>query len=95
MDNETNKDPWELEPGIDPDAIAADNINREIPKDLWDGHLWKAVKAAIEDSNTKEDVVRKVKRWNTYNDPQLPETELVQKILWALEKWDTKFKRAR
>lgn len=105
MSNETEKDPWELESGINPDrtdadgidtdAIDADNIKPEIPKDLWDSFLWEAVRAAIPVSNTKEDVIRKVKLWNTHNNPQIPETELVRKVLWALRAWDSPFKRVR
>lgn len=95
MSNETKNNSWELESGIDPDSIDADNINPEIPKDLWDGFLWDAVRAAIPGSRTKEDVIRKVKQWNSHNNPQIPETELVRKVLWALKTWDTPFKRIR
>lgn len=90
--NQTEKDPWELEPGRDPDEIDADNINPEIPRELWDSFLWQAVRAAIDVSNTKEEVIRRVKLWNTHNRPQLPEVSLVRKTLWALKNLDTKFK---
>ena len=91
MADEIKNNAWDIEP----DSIDADNINREIPKELWDGLLWLAVKAAIEVSNTKEEVLRKVKVWNTHNDPCLPEKTLVQKALWAMRTWDNKFASAR
>lgn len=87
MDNATENNAWDIEP----DSIDADNINREIPKELWDNLLWLAVKAAIAMSETKEEVLRRVKLWNTHNDPQLPEKTLVQKTLWAMRTWDNKF----
>jgi len=87
MPNDTSTDSWDPE-----DSIDAENISTEIPDESRDGLLWQAIKAAINVSDTKKDVLRKVKLWNTYNDPQLSETELFQKTTWALRKWDSKFR---
>jgi hypothetical protein len=86
---------WETEDSNDDldDTIDAENINPEIPEENWDSLVWLAIKAAIEVSETKEAVLRKVKKWNVNNDPPLPEKEVVQKVLWALRKWDSKFHR--
>ncbi len=88
MPDETSTDSWEPADGID-----AENINPEVPRGLWDSLVWQAIRAAIDVSDTKQDVIRTVKLWNTSNDPQLPERELVQKTIWAMRKWDTKFRR--
>jgi len=90
MDNESNKDTWALEP----DDIDADNINPEIPKELWDSLAWKAIRVAIETSDAKEEVLRRVKKWNTHNNPRMPEKQLVQKSLWAMRNWENKFTTA-
>ncbi len=89
MSENTEPSAWEPEDDID-----AENINPEVSKELWDTLVWQAVRSAIEVSQTKEEVFRRVKQWNTKNDPQLPEKELIQKIIWALRKWDTKFRNA-
>ena len=74
--NETANEPWEPEDGID-----SENINLEVPKELWDTLVWQAIRAAIEVSQTKEEVLRKVKLWNTSNNPQLSEKGLIQKAI--------------
>ena len=79
---------------IEEDSIDADNITPEIPRELWNKFIWDAVRAAIPGSQTKDDVIRKVKLWNTHNNPQLPEADLVRKVLWALRVFDdSPFKR--
>ena len=87
MPDETTTEPWEPEDGID-----AENINPEVLKELWDSLVWQAVRAAIDVSGSKEEVLRRVKLWNTNNNPQLSEKELIQKAIWALQKWATKFR---
>jgi len=77
-------DPWH----IDPDDIDADYITPQIPRALWDSFIWQAVRVAIPGSETRDDVIRKVKQWNTHNNPQIPETDLVRKVLWALRTFD-------
>jgi hypothetical protein len=88
-------DPWKLEveeiitsagEGLD-----AENINPEVPKDLWVGFAWKAIRIALDVSSTKEEVMKRVKAWNLKNNPRLPEPELIQKVVWAFKKWDSKF----
>lgn len=92
MTNENEKDSWELESEIEHDRIYSPNINPEVPKELWDNHLWEAVRATIRICMTREEVLRMVKRWNMDNNPRISELELVRKTLWALNTWDTKFK---
>lgn len=87
MTTEINPNNWKPEDDID-----SENINPEIPRELWDSLVWQAIKKAIDQSDTKENVFRLVKLWNTKNDPQLPEKELIQKVIWALQNWDTKFR---
>lgn len=84
MSSEDDENPWDIEP----DSIDAENITPEIPKELWNSFIWEAVRAAIPGSKTKDDVIRKVKQWNTHNNPRIPETELVRKVLWALRTFD-------
>ena len=86
MSDEAATNGWECE-----DSLDVENINPEVPKELWDNLVWQAIRAAIDVSDTKQEVLRQVKLWNTKNDPQLPEKELTQKVLWALRKWETKF----
>jgi len=90
-------DAWDLEEeekAPPTDSINTETINPEIPRELWDNLLWQATRMAIDVSETKEEVIRRVKRWNKQNNPQLDEKGLVQKVLWALSKWDTKFHNA-
>lgn len=89
MPDETATESWETE-----DEIDAENINPEVPKELWDSLVWQAIRTAIDVSQTKEEVLRKVKQWNNKNNPRLPEKELIQKVIWALHNWDTKFRKA-
>ena len=93
MIENTAKDAWELEK--DSVKIVGENINPEVPRNLWGPLVWRTIRDVIEKSETKEEVFQRMKLWNTHNNPQLPETELIKKVLWALQKWDTKFKRAQ
>ena len=86
MSSETGPESWEPEDGLD-----VENINPEIPRELWDKFTWKAVRAAIEVADTKREVFRLMKLWNKHNDPQLPEAELIRKTQWCLDNWNTKF----
>ena len=90
-----NTDPWELESenASSPagEGLDAENINPEVPKDLWAGFAWKAIRIALDVCSTKEEVMRRVKAWNNKNNPRLPESELIQKVVWAFTKWDSKF----
>ena len=90
-----NKDPWllEVEEIITSaeEGLDAENINPEVPKDLWAGFAWKAIRIALDVSSSKEEVMRRVKVWNSKNNPRLPEPELIQKVVWAFKKWDSKF----
>lgn len=88
--NQTAIGSWDPEDGID-----AENINPEVPQEVSESLVWTAIRVAIDASETKEEVLRRVKGWNKDNNPELPEKELVQKVLWALRKWDTKFKETK
>ena len=94
MVNQKATDPWDLEPDDNSssgDGLDAENINPEVPKDLYAGFAWKAIRIALDVCSTKEEVMRRVKAWNNKNNPRLPESELIQKVVWAFTKWDSKF----
>ena len=86
--DETETTAWKPE-----DDIEAENINTEIPRDLWDTLLWQALRIAIDAGETKEQVLRMIKAWNSRNTPRIPDKDLIQKVIWALGKWDTKFRK--
>lgn len=81
---EAEKDAWELEVGLPPDYIGAPNITPETPKERWKPLFWRAVRASVQRSITEEDVLRKMKLWNTANNPQVPEKRLEEMVQWAI-----------
>lgn len=93
--DESERNPSELEPGIEPDRNYTPNITPEVPKEQWKDYLWIAIKEAIELARTREDVFRMVRQWNADNNPRIPELDLVRLIQWALDNWDTPFKKGR
>jgi len=86
MVEETATGSWEPEDDLD-----AEHINPEIPKKLHKSFVWSAIQVAIEVSDTKEEVIRRVKGWNKHNNPLFPEDSLVRMVIWAIKNWDTKF----
>ena len=99
MPEDTASSAWEPEEekadDVSGNNLAAENINAEVPRSLWDNLLWQTTRVAIDESDTKEEALKKIKIWNTGNSPKLPEKELVQKVLWAFRKWDSKFRRSK
>jgi hypothetical protein len=89
MPEKNNADEWQLEE--DDERIYAANITPETPKESYKRYVWDATWAAIDVSDTRQEVFRKVLGWNEKNDPKVPESSLVKMVRWALDHWDTKF----
>lgn len=93
MTNENERDPWELEKGFPHDYIGAPNITPETPQKQWKPLFWRAVRASIPCSMTEEDVFRKMKLWNSANNPQVPEKRLEKMVRWAIDHLYTYLKK--
>lgn len=87
MSEQDERDPFELEKGIDSPQITPD-----IPATLWDKLVWKAFRKAVEIAETKADVFQLMNDWNDGNNPKLDQKALDEKVFWALLTFDTKFK---
>lgn len=99
------KSAWETETddgcdnpdGVNPesfdDGLTAANISPDIPKYLWDNLVYSAIRKAIDTSSTIKEVFEWMAEWNKNNNPQLPQKHVDKLTLWALGKWDTKFRR--
>jgi hypothetical protein len=85
-----NEDGRVYHPGDDPDA---EHVNPEMDKSLWDHLVWQAIRVALDMADKEPDVFRIVRLWNLQNDPQLPQKELDQKIIWSLRHFENKFRK--
>jgi hypothetical protein len=84
--NEDEKDPWELEKGIDYEHIGTPNITPEMPAKECKRLFWMAVRASASISDTEEDVLRKVKWWNGKNNPPIPEKRVEELVRWEIKR---------
>ena len=87
MTDQDERDPFELEHGLDSPPITPD-----IPETLWDMLVWKAFKKAVEIAETKKAVYERMSDWNDDNNPRMDQQTLDKKVFWALITFDTKFK---
>jgi hypothetical protein len=81
-----NNDSWNTE-SEDGSELLLEQIIPDIPRELWDDIIWRVLRELISVSNSDNEVLTKIKQWNSNNDPQVPEKELFSKALWALRKW--------
>lgn len=84
MTDKIDNDDWHTED----DSLEADNINPEVPKELWDSFTWKAIKESFSKSRSAQEALTKVRKWNEGNSPKIPERSLLKKFKWALENFD-------
>lgn len=75
------------------DDLETEHVNPEMDKSLWNTLVWQAIREALDKATAKEDVFRMVRLWNLQNNPQLPQKELDQKIIWALRHFENKFRK--
>jgi hypothetical protein len=104
-DNAAVKSPWDTEkddgsdnpddvnPASFDDGLTAANISPDIPARLWDELVYAAIHKAIDASSTIKEVFEWMKTWNDNNDPKLPQKHVDKLTLWALGKWENKFRR--
>ena len=105
MSEEQNPNTWDTEKddgsdnpdGVNPepfdDDLTAANISPDIPARLWDELVYAAIHKAIDASSTIKEVFEWMKTWNDNNDPKLPQKHVDKLTLWALGKWENKFRR--
>jgi hypothetical protein len=89
------RDPWELEKGLDPDYIGTPNIPPQTPEKECKRLFWRAVRASTSLSLTEEDVLRKMKLWNSANNPRVPEKRLEEMVRWAIKRWYPRLRKPK
>ena len=82
--DEDDRDPWGLEKGRPPDWIGVPNITPETSSEDSRRLFWRAVRRSARLSFTEEDVLRKMKLWNSASNPQISEKRLEEKVRWAV-----------
>lgn len=91
--DEAQDNSWDLESGIDRERLYSPNIIPEVPKGQRKNYVLQAAREATHIAETRGRVYMLVRQWNKDNKPQEPALDLAQLIEWALNTWDTPFKR--